>query len=317
MILTRVTNRSMSDVIINNLLTNRSKLYELQEQISSGKLVTKPSQNPTSAMSILSDRSSLFQIDNYVKNIKQAESELEITDKAILSAVDVIHRARELTVQASNLSSGPNELAAINFEIEQLINTVKDLGNTKFGGKYIYGGLVTEDAPFQTVGTDQIQYMGTPSAGNYQRQVEITKGVTIDLNLAGDAIFGQYYESAPGPPPVMTGSGLIQTLTTLSQELEAVPTNYENIRTKIDDLETDLHTLLNAQAQIGGTLSRLEMTKNKLEEDNISYTKRKSSLEDVDLAKAISDVQFQETALQSSLSVSAKVVQFSLLDYIS
>lgn len=316
MILTRVTNRSMSDSIINNLLTNRSKLYELQEQISSGKLVTKSSQDPTSAMSILSDRSSLFQIDNYVKNIKQAESELEITDKTILSAVDVIHRARELTVQAANISSGTNELSAINFEIEQLINTVKDLGNTQFGGKYIYGGLVTEDAPFQAVGTDQIQYMGTLSTGNYQRQVEITKGVTIDLNLAGDAVFGQYYESAPGPPPVMTGNGLIQTLTTLSQELKTDPANYENIRSKIDDLDTDLHTLLNAQAKIGGSLSRLEMMKNKLEEDNISYTKRKSSLEDVDLAKAISDVQFQETALQASLSVSAKVVQFSLLDYI-
>ncbi|OGH99418.1 MAG: flagellar hook-associated protein 3 [Candidatus Melainabacteria bacterium GWF2_32_7] len=316
MILTRVTNKSMSNIIINNLLTNRSKLYELQEQISSGKLVTKPSQNPANAMSILSDKSSLSQMENYIKNIEQVQSELEITDRSILSAVDVVHRARELTVQASNMSSGSNELSAINFEVEQLMNQVKDLGNTKYGSKYIFGGRVTEDAPFQEVGTNQIQYMGTLSTGNYQREAEIVQGVKVPLNLAGDAVFGQYYESAPGPPPVMTGSGLIQTLATLSQELQTSPPNHDNIRSKIGDFENNLKTLLDSQAQIGGTISRLEMTKSKIEEDVISYTKRKSKLEDIDLAKSISNVQFQETALQASLSVGSKVIQNSLLDYL-
>lgn len=317
MVYTRITNRVMSDNIINNLLSNRSRLNELQEQISSGKMITKPSQDPTNAMSILSDQSSLFKIDTYMKNIDTAVSELEITDKALLSAAEVVHRARELTVKASNITSGTSELSAINFEIEQLINQIKDLGNTKFGSKYVFGGLVTEEAPFGVPGVDQIQYEGTVGTGNYQRYVEISKDITVELNLPGDEIFGQYYESAPGPPPVMSGSGLFQTLITLSQELESPTPNYDNIRSKLDNLDTDLKTLLDAQAKVGGSLARLEMTKNKLEEDNITYTKRKSNLEDIDLAKAISDVKFQETALEASLSVSAKVIQKSLLNFLS
>jgi len=63
-------------------------------------------------------------------------------------------------------------------------------------------------------------------------------------------------------------------------------------------------------------MSRLEATKSKLEEDSVTFTKFKSNYEDIDLAKAISDMQFQQTALEASLSASAKVLQQSLLDYI-
>lgn len=316
MVFTRVTNRVMSDNVLQNLFFNRSKLNELQEQISSGKLITKPSQNPTDAMGILSDQTALYQLNNYIKNIEHTQSELEVSDKSLLNTIDIVHRARELTVQAANLTSGPNELATINFEMEQLIQQVKDLGNTKYGDKYVFGGLATNDAPFVAVGNG-VQYVGTPGAGNYERKVEINKDVIVTLNLPGDQLFGEYYETAPGPPPVMTGSGLLQTLMTIREELAAVPTNYDNIRSKLDILDTDLHTLLNAQAKIGGTLARLELTKNKLDDDILSHTKRKSNLEDIDLAKAISDVKFQETSLTASLSVSAKVVQQSLLDYIN
>src|SRR3989339_1542862 len=133
MVFTRITNKVMSDNIIQNLLINRSKLNELHEQISSGKLITKPSQDPTSAMDILSDQTSLFKIDNYIKNIDNAMSELEVTDKALLSTVDVVHRARELTVKAANMTNGSTELSSINYEVEQLLKQVKDLANTKFG----------------------------------------------------------------------------------------------------------------------------------------------------------------------------------------
>lgn len=316
MIYTRITNRLMNDNVIESLLMNRSKLNDLQEQISSGKKVSKVSDNPTDAVDILSSQTSLDQIDSYIKNIDSANSELDVADKTILSVIDSVHRASELTVQASNASNGPAELSAINDEIKQIIDSVKQAGDTQFGSKYIFGGRVTETPPFQSTGTPgEIKYTGTPGTGNYQRQVEISQGITVDLNLPGDEVFGQYYTSSPGPPPVITGNGLINTLTTLSQELSAATPNYDNIRSKIGDLDKDLSTLLDAQAKIGGNMARLDMTKTKLSDDQILFTKSKSGLEDIDLAKSVSDLSFQESTLQASLSVGAKVVQSSLLDY--
>lgn len=304
----RLTSKLLNDNVINNLFTNRSKLNELNEQLSTGKKISKPSQDPNAAINILSSKTAIEQIDRYTTNIGNAQSELDITDESILSAVDVVQRAKTLATEASNATNGSTELEAINSEIEQLISEIKDIANTKFGSKYIFGGLVTEEPPYALETNGDTVYNGTPSTGNYQRKVEISENITVDTNIAGDSIFGQY----------VTGDstkqyGLLNTLTKLSQSLES--SDFDGIRASLDSLDTDLDTLLNTQASVGGTLSRLEMTKTKLENDNITFTKFRSNAEDIDMAKVISDINYQETALQASLQVGANAVQSSLLDY--
>lgn len=320
MLYTRITNKLMNDNIINNMLVNRSRLNDLQEQITSGKRVRRPSDDPSDAMTALVSRTSINQIDRYIKNINNAQSELDITDKSLQSAVDIVHRASELAVEASNATTGASELTSINDEIKQLMNQARDIANTKYGNKFIFGGLVTEGSAFQTSDYG-IEYTGTPSTTTYQREVEIGENTTLALNLPGDQIFGEYYSKPAASPPataldVEKKSGLLGTLGTLSEELTASPTDYTKIRGKIDELQGNLTTLLDNQAITGGALSRLDMTKGKLEEDQFTFTTTRSNAEDVDMAKTITDLKFQETALEASLQVSAKVIQPSLLNFL-
>lgn len=319
MIYTRVTTRALNDNIIQNLLVNRSKLNDLQEQISTGKKISKASQDASAALQIMNTRTSIEQTDNYVKNIEYASSEVDLTSSVIQKAIDTVQRAKELTVQAANGTNSTDQLQMISKEIDQLLQTVKDIGNTQFGSTYIFGGVNTQTAPYTEAVTGEIKYNGTVSTDpSCQRNVEISPGVIVPMNVAGDAVFGEYYTTPPVPPattPVDNGKGLIMTLSKLSQELKNTPPVMDNIRSKITDLTTDMNTLLNVQAQVGGVSSRLTMTKNALQDNSISLTAFKNNAEGIDLAKAISDYKFQETALQSSLSVSAKSIQSSLLDY--
>ncbi len=312
---TRITERMMNDNVIQVMLSNRNKLNELQEQIASGKKITTPSDDPNAAISILSNNTSLQQIENYTTNINYAISEVETADNALLSAIEIVHQAKELTVKAANATSGSSELKAINSQVEQLISQLKDLGNTQFNNKYLFGGLNTQTAPFQSVGAggDEVAYIGTAYSltGEYERKVEISPNITAVINVAGNQVFGQY---TSGPPEQK--EGLFNTLKELSSALTAEPPDYNDIRSKIDDLDDNLTTLLDSQAKLGGVMSKLEATKNKLEEDTITFTKFKSNYEDIDLAKTISDMQFQQTALEASLSASARVLQQSLLNYI-
>jgi len=305
----------MNDNVIQILLNNRTKLNDLQEQIASGKKINTPSDDPSATMNILSDNSTLQQIDNYTNNINYAASEVDTADNALLSAVEIVHKASELTVQAANATSGPTELSAIKAQIDQLISQLKDIGNTKFNSKFLFGGLNTESAPFEAAGVngDEILYTGTPYStdGRFERKVEISQGITAVINVAGNQVFGQY---SSGPPEQK--EGLFNTLKELSNELGASPVNYDNIRSKIDVLKGNLSTLLDAQAKLGGVAYKLDATKTRLGDDQITYTKFKSNYEDIDLSKALSDMQFQQTALQASLSASAQVLQKSLLDYI-
>lgn len=310
---TRITNRMMNDNVIRNLLTNRSKLNDLQEQISSGKKLRLPSDDPSGAMNVLNFNGSISRTERYVKNIDAGISELEVTDKALLNAIEVVHRAKELTVSASNVTNSASELGAINKEVEQLLEQTVGIANTKFGNKFIFGGLVTEDVPYQ-LGVTGIQYVGTPddpTGKTHERKVEISESVTTGLNLAGDAVFGVYYTGVPA-----NQKGLFETLTTLTQALQATPPDYDAIRGKLDKLDEDLSTLLNAQAVVGGAMNRLEMTKDKLEENLITFTRFKTNIESIDMAKSISDLKFQETALETSLNVSGRVLQPSLLNFL-
>jgi flagellar hook-associated protein 3 FlgL len=309
---TRVTNSYTSDSVIRNLLSNRSKLVDLQTQISSGKRITKVSDDVLAGISVVSTNNSLGKIDNYLKNIDNAQGELNVTDSTLTTLIESVQKARELTVQASNASSGTEELQSIKAQIDQIIAQVKDIGNTKYGTTYIFGGLNTESAPFTSPATGEVKYNGSPD-GSLGRTIEVSEGVTVPINVTGDKIFGEYYNTLPGP--VLHASGLLNTLTTLSNELGKAAPDQDVIRAKLDDFDTDLQTITNAQSQLGGISNRLDMTKTSLQDNKINLTAIKSGAEDIDMAKTISDLQFQQTALQASLQVSAKIIQPSLLNY--
>lgn len=311
---TRVTNKMMDDNVVRSMLTNRNTLNTTQQMISSGKKVTIPSDDPTAAVNILSTNTQLSKIENFVNTGKNALSEMEITDKAITSAVDVVHRVKELSVESSTATMGDDQLKSLRAEIDQLVQQLKDYGNTKFGDKYIFSGQKTDEKPFSDE-SNGIKYKGTPGTGDYKRLAEISDGVTVEMNLPGDELFGEYYE-APAGSGTYTSKGIIGTVMTISKELNNTPPNKDNIRTQLDSLDNNLNTLLEKQASLGGVMSRIEMTQNKLGDDKLIFTKFKSGLEDVDLAKAITDLNFQETALQASLQVSSKVIQPSLLNYL-
>jgi len=316
---TRITNRYTSESIVNNLLINRSKLVNLQEQISSGKRITKASDDVLASISVVSANNSLGKIDNYLKNIDNAKGELETAETALLTTIDSVHTTKELTLQALNASSGPEEMTILNSQIKQIIEQVKDIGNTKFGTKFIFGGLQTEPTPFTAPVAGEIQYNGSPD-GSHERRVEISDGVTIPVNISGDSVFGEYWIEDPDATPasgdeITHQQGLLGTLIALSNELAMPAPDKDFVRQQLASLDTNLQTILNAQSELGSLSSRLEMTKSNLQDDQLNLTQIKSGAEDIDMAKTISELQFQQTALQASLQVSSQVIQPSLLDY--
>lgn len=312
---TRVTSTSSNQSIINIIQNNRSKLNQLNEEISSGVKVSKPSDDASATINILNSNVSLNKIDSYLSNISTATSEMDTVDTQLQSVVDIIDRVKVLTTQAANGTNSTTELASVNTEIEQLTESLKGIANTQFGGKYIFGGVNTETAPYTTPVDGEAQYTGTPQTGNYQRNTEISDNITVTTNLPGDQVFGYYYTDNSTSPATVQGQGLFNTLATLSTALQADPVDYSAISGKLDDLDTDLSTVLTASAQVGGTVNRLDMTKSKLENDSVNLQSFKSDNQDIDMASTISNLSYQETALQASLQVSSKMMKTSLLDY--
>ncbi len=311
----RVTTKSVSESVILSMMNNRTKMAELQEQISTGKRIDTPSDDASAAIDVLTSNTALAKIEIYKENVNTAKSELDFVDNQMQSITDNLHRVKELTTQAANASCGPEELKNINEEIEQIIESLKSIGNTKFGNNYVFAGVNNAIPPFESTTTGEIDYVGTPKSGDYQRKIEVSDNVLVDINVTGEEILG-YHRIVPGAPPTVDGKGLFNTLVTLSQELKTDPPSHDNIRSKLGELDDALSSVSMARARLGGVSNRLETTLTRLEDDKVNFSEFKKNAEGIDMIKAMSDLQFQEVALNASLSVGSKLIKTSLINYL-
>lgn len=303
---------------------NLKRLTDLQQKISSNKNIYQPSDDPVAFNRLMNINSAKAADERYRTNLNAAKAELDTGDGAIKNLIDLVQRAKELTIQAANDTNSGANRNAIATEINSMIDEVVRIGNTQYAGKYIFGGMntsgivppaVTSAPIFDRTATTTVTYSGTGTVANpsFQRTVEIGPGITVPMNVNGNTLFGTVSPNG-APPPNTTGTGIIRTLTELMTNLQA--NNVTDIQARLTDLDTDLTSILNIQSTIGGVASQLELTVNRMDEQSLALQEQYNSVQGVDLAKAISDLNFQQTAYQASLGVTGRLLQVSLLDYI-
>lgn len=322
MSINRITSGFLSDQSINLLNNNLSVLSRLQEKISSGRNINRPSDDPVGLTRILDLSNTLRTDDRYNRNIEDAIAEVNTTDKALGSMVDLIHRAQELATQGANFSNNQSGRDAIALEIDQIINQLVQLGNTDINGKYIFAGMRTGAPPFsRAVGSDDIVYAGTPPAEDWQRTVEISRGIELPININGETMLGQVgvTAAAPLPPTFNAGSGgLFKTLIELKIDLQAAgdPNQLQEIRLRLDELSTDMNNVSAMQAVIGSVSNRLELTSGRIDERKSILTKQYAEIQEIDMPKTIADLNYQQNVFEASLGVTARMMQTSLMDFL-
>jgi flagellar hook-associated protein 3 FlgL len=317
----RVTSMLLSQQSVYYLNKNLSLLSKTQEKLSSGQNINRASDDPVGLTRIL-DLSNTIRTDSrFAKNIQDAIAEVNTTDKVLDNMVTLVQRAQELATQAANFSNNQDGRDAIALEIDQIINQLIQLGNTDISGKYIFSGFKTDTPPFSRTG-DDVVYNGTPTTEDWQREVEISRGIELTLNINGDDLLGQVQVSAAGPPLPPTfaaGShGLFKTLIELKQDLQASgdPNQLSEIRTRIDELTVDLNTILSKQAIIGSISNRLELTQGRIDERKAVLTQQYATIQDIDMPETIANLNQQQNMFEASLSITGRLMQTSLLDYL-
>lgn len=317
----RITSSLMNNQSIQFLNQNLATLSRLQTKLSTNRNINEPSDDPVGLTRVLSLSNTINTDMRYAKNIEDAIAEVNTADKAISGMVDLIHRAQELTTQAANFTNNQDGRNAIALEIDQIINQLVQLGNTDISGKYIFAGLRSDQPPFARSG-DDVTYSGTPPAQSWQRNVEISRGVEITTNVNGADLLGQVTVTTAGPPlpPVFAAGsgGLFKTLIELKQDLQAGgdPNQLSEIRSRLDELTTDMNTVLARQAVIGSVSNRLELTKNRIEERKSILTQQYSEIQDVNMPELIADLNHQQTVFEASLGVTARMLQTTLLNFL-
>jgi flagellar hook-associated protein 3 FlgL len=295
----RVTQTMLNTQLLRNLSNNMSRLDKLQSQMSTGRVINKPSDDPVGISFSLRYRSELAEHAQYQRNIDGALSWLEYTDTMLDQTVQVIHRARELAVQGANGTNPQEALNIIAKEIKQLYEQLVDIGNSRFNGKYVFNGEMTDLQPYTM---DKAPIQGTDSG---KIEYEIGVGVRIAINVTGEDVFGK-----PGET-----SNLFLTLRDLVEKLESG--NISGVSNVIERLDQRLDKILGVRADIGAKTNRVELAEERIKDININLESLQSKTEDADLAEVIMRLKMDENVYQASLAAGARLIRPSLVDFLN
>lgn len=290
----RVTQSMLTNNMLSNLSSSYEKMSKLQEQVSSQKKFSKPSDNPVAAMMGMGYRTNLNQIGQYQSNIAEATNWIDSTDDAITEAVSAMQRIRELTVQGSNGTYEGEQLKTITEEIKQLKEHLITLGDTQIGGKYIFNGQDTNVRPSSVKDAN-----GNTVYGTGDINLEVFSGISLKVNTDGSKIFGD---------ALAAGGSIDQTIDALE--------NGGDVSGTLKGLDATINTFLGMQAQVGARQNRIELMTDRLKQQEVFATEILSKNEDVDIEKAIMDLTTQESVHSAALSIGAKIMQPSLLDFL-
>ncbi|MDY0235515.1 MAG: flagellar hook-associated protein FlgL [Gudongella sp.] len=300
----RITNSSLTTNYLRNLSRNLSQMQKYQNQLSSGKEISKPSENPLLVSKIMDLRNSIGLNEQYNTNISDTLGWVQTQDGSLDGVTGTLQKIRELMIYGANGSLAVTDRGAIRDEIVQNIQGLKDTLNTNFDGRYIFGGTETTNAPFEVDADNNLIYNG--NSDTISRQ--IAKGVSTDLISNGDAIVGSF--------DIATGENdLGKLLKNVITALEAGDTDSLS-GDLLKDVDIAIDKILSTRSKIGAIDNRLEASKSRNESEKLNLTSLLSQKEDIDIAEKYMEYSVMSTVYQASLAAGAKVLQPSLLDYL-
>ena len=251
------------------------------------------------------------EVDRQEKNsgmLKIAQSRYKAEEAALNSANDVLIRLKELTIQAANGTVASNDRQAIAAEMSTLKDQLLSLGNSRDdNGNYLFSGTRVRTPAFQVDSNGAVQYMGD------QTQTRIPAGVdrTVLYTRSGTDVFSRVVRQTNG---VTTSVGFFDSLDRLITAVKN--SNQQTIQDGVGDLSQMHDNITLTLAQTGSDQSVVQSQLDILDQTTIRLKSTLSEIEDLDYAKAVTQMNKEMLALQSAMGSFSKISGLSLFDYI-
>jgi flagellar hook-associated protein 3 FlgL len=292
----RVSHRSLFTTNVANLQQNLSRIQGTQGQLSSGRQLQAPSDDPGGAGAALRQRAEIARSTQLARNGTDGLGWLETADSSLDGVGSALQRVRELLVQANSTGTlSPTGADAVAEEVLAIRDQLLSLANTSYLGRPIFGGTTSGDVAYDPSGA---------FAGDEQPVYRsVRPGSAVQVNVAASEVFG---------PP---GADVFAFLTDVAGHLRDRAT-WSQLPADLAAVDTHLQRSLEARSVVGARYAQLEAMRDRTEQDLLLLRERLSEIENIDLAATIVDLQLQETAYQAALSATARSVQPSLLDFL-
>jgi flagellar hook-associated protein 3 FlgL len=268
------------------------------QQLSTGRRVNKPSDDPAAAAQVVTNHDLSSQVDSFQQSLSSINDQLQAADSTLSSVVTALSRVITLGVQAGNSATlSDADRTAIADELRGLQGQLLTLANTSFQGRYLFSGT-NQTQPFvlDSAFPSGVRYDGNAGSNT----VSIGSGYQLQVNLPGSQLF-----SSPGGDVFQSLNDLITAVTGNS----GVPTAVNEVRQALDSVTTQ-------RVFYGNGLDQIETQQNFLGSQKIQLSTQENTIAGADIASAASLVANTETALNATFAAIGRTSQTTLFDFL-
>lgn len=294
MLITRSTTKTMANSSSLGIQSNAKRLSELQKNAIDRVRLTAPSVDSAASLQVMNVKADQAASDQYARNINNATNWLNTIDSSLTGSLDMMRRVRSLVIQGSNGSNGQLSREAIAVEVEGISAELLKVANSTYAGRSVFAGTSS--------GAQAYDPATGVFNGNTGTIVErrIGEDFTLRIDADGPATFGSGAGSA------------FQMLLDIASDLRTGGPVSDHI-VSIDDRMQAMTTTL---SDVGARATTVARALERNESRKVELESNRSALEDIDLAEAVTALEFQNTYYQAALGVTAKVLQTNLMDFL-
>ncbi len=206
----RITDRMLFNQSYVNLTAAMDRYSDLQEQMSTGRKINKPSDAPGDMPQVISYRTKIKDIDQYDSNIEYGLSWLSISDNALANVASLLNSAKSIALSQASATADDQTRQSAAQQVDSILNQIVQLSGTKHGNRYLFSGHKTNTVPFSKLtveGKTVIKYNGDEGA----IYVPISSDINVQINKSGKDIFGD-------PETTISGSNVNATTSPITRD---------------------------------------------------------------------------------------------------
>jgi flagellar hook-associated protein 3 FlgL len=300
----RITPAMVTSTTLANLNSSLASLQRSSDELSSGKTILEPSDNPFGASQVIDLQSQLEGLSSYEGEAQNGIAWENTASNAMRSISQSVQRVRELLVQGANGTYNQEDLDTMANQVEQLAEGIKQDANTQYAGQYIFSGTETTTAPYEQGKNDE--YKG--NEGTISRGVGPGASVTISTNIS--TLLGNGEAAEDGK--------LLDTLRTIAKNMRSgTPEEREALgSTDLQKIDGNIETLTQLQGTAGSATDQLQTALTRNEDLQTSVAEALSNIDDTNVAAVSISYANEQAAYEAALRAGANIVQESLLNFL-
>lgn len=286
-----------------NIAADQTRLATLEQELSSGRAITNPAQDPAGTTQAMSLSAALTRTGQYVTNAQDGLGWVATANSALNQSVGVLQQIRALVLSAGDATRRtPQDLAALAGQVDGARVELANVANTSYQGQSVFAGTSGSPIAFAADGT----YLGNSLPATRT----VAKGVQVQVGLLGTQVFGTGSSGLLGTAP-----GAVGVLAQIVNDLNSGNVN-QVLGADLGALDAATATVETGAAQIGATYQQLTTMSQQAQQAASTLQRQLSSVQDVNVAATITALQTQQQDFQTALWATAQTVQPSLLSFL-